>query len=255
MSKIIATVIIIAGIGCSRHAPSIALGPSPSPVAQVVVPTRHLAPPGIFFLTNYRSITTSTGVIGFAAGTKVSLIRNDGKTMRVSDGRSEFDVPADELTNDLDIAARAASGDARAQEQIGRLIASQAIFVSILEATYGCPDRSFDVTAQVQARVARGEQRIQASNELAGDPAFGCPKTLTITYTVGGAGSRTESAREGGSIMLPAPAAQEAPSEIRRSPVPRRAPNPLDRGAYDQKENVARPPRFYNPKRGYPNRP
>jgi hypothetical protein len=159
--------------------------PPPPPVTNAFAPTLHLAPPGTFFLVRYRSVSTDSGVTGFAPGTKVSLIRESGGMMHVTDGRTEFDIPTDDLTNDLDIAARAASSDARAQEQIGRLLASQLSFVSIVEATYGCPGRSIDITAVLQARVASGERHIRAGNDLAGDPAPGCPKTLTITYAVG----------------------------------------------------------------------
>src|ERR1043166_7539948 len=109
----------------------------PPPPLAAFAPTLHLAPPGTFFLVQYRSVSSDSGVTGFAPGTKVSLIRQSDSVMHVTDGHIEFDVPADEVTNDLDIAARAASGDARAQEQVGRLITSQSSFISIIQATYG----------------------------------------------------------------------------------------------------------------------
>lgn len=205
----------------------------------------HLAPPGTFFLVRYRSVTSASGVTGFAPGTKVSLLRRSAGLMHVTDGRTEFDVSPDDLTNDLDIAARVVIGDAQAQEQIGRLLISQSGFISILSATYGCPERAFNVTAVIQARVAGGERYIMAGNELAGDPDFGCPKTLTVTYAVGGGSPITQRVREGESITFPL---QPPPAVVAETPARRtfsRGPNPLDRSAYDQKDHVARPPTIY----------
>ena len=222
--------------------------PPPPPIAHAFAPTLHLAPPGTFFLVRYQSVTSDSGITGFPPGTKVSLIRESGSAMHVTDGHIEFDVAADDVTNDLDIAARVSSGDARAQEQIGRLIASQSSFISILQATYGCPGRAIDITAVLQARVAGGERHIRAGNDLAGDPAPGCSKTLTVIYAVGGGVPVTDAVREGGSLTFPP---QPAPAVVAETPARRRAPyiNPLDRPAYDQKHDVARPPRIYYPPR------
>lgn len=174
--------------------------------------------------SRYRSVTTDSGILGFVPGTKVSLIRQSAQTMHVT--------------------------DARAQGQVAKLIASQASFVSVIEATYGCPGRSVDVTAVVQARFASGEHRIHAGNDLSGDPAFGCSKTLTITYMVGGGPATTENAREGGSITLPAQPAPPPPVTETRAPrIPSRAQNPLDRPAYDQKLDVSRPSVFCDPRK------
>jgi hypothetical protein len=72
---------------------------------------------------------------------------------------------------------------------IGAAIASDPVFAQrrgddgeyqILQARYGTATRNIDVTEQLR-RLARGDRRIQISNELFGeDPAFGERKTLRI---------------------------------------------------------------------------
>lgn len=149
-----------------------------------------------------------------------------------------------------------AQSDVRAQNLIRRLVTTES--ESILAATYGCAESSIDVTEVVQARVAGGERTIRAGDELGVIHlpwwrtfwpiawAFDCAKTLTITYAVGGGAPVTKTVREGESITLPA---QAAPAVTTFTPVfktpSRPRYNPLNRGAYDQKEDVARPPVIY----------
>src|SRR3954451_19418812 len=64
----------------------------PSPIAKTTPRPGNLAPDGTFFLLRYHSVTTDTGVTGFAPGTKVSLVRKAGQTIRVTDGQAEFDM-------------------------------------------------------------------------------------------------------------------------------------------------------------------
>ncbi len=88
--------------------------PRPQPV---VAPTRRLAPPGIYFLVQRISLTSDSGVQSFAPGTRVQAVSDSGKTMRVREGSIEFDVDRKKLTNDLDIAATAAKGDAASRQR------------------------------------------------------------------------------------------------------------------------------------------
>ena len=68
-------------------------------------PEKHLAPDGVFYVLKRISITTDSGVIGIPVGTKVTRLK-PGPPMRVTNGEREFDVQADAVTNDLDIAAQ-----------------------------------------------------------------------------------------------------------------------------------------------------
>ncbi|PYI77918.1 MAG: hypothetical protein DMF04_05100 [Verrucomicrobia bacterium] len=63
-----------------------------SPIAKTSPRAGNLAPDGTYFLLRYHSVTTDTGVTGFAPGAKVSLVRKVGQTMRVTDGYVEFET-------------------------------------------------------------------------------------------------------------------------------------------------------------------
>ncbi len=91
-----------------------------------VMPERRLAPEGTYFLVERASLTTDSGVIGFAPGTKVTLLDQVDSANTVTDGRYQFHVPASQLTNDLDIAASIAKSDYTAQAQLAELTAKDA---------------------------------------------------------------------------------------------------------------------------------
>ncbi len=54
--------------------------------------------------------------------------------------------------------------------------------LEILEASYGVPDATLDVTSHVVAMLKDNAVRIVASNRIAGDPAVGKSKKLIIRY-------------------------------------------------------------------------
>ncbi len=72
------------------------------------------------------SLPIDSGVIGFAPGTKVTLIEQVDLVSTVTDGEYQFKVPSSQLTNDLDLAASVASADYAAQAQIAELTAKRA---------------------------------------------------------------------------------------------------------------------------------
>ena len=78
----------------------------------------RLAPEGTFFLLQRASLPIDSGVIGFAPGTKVTLVEQAESVSTVTDGEYQFKVPSSQLTNDLDIAASVANADQTAQAQI-----------------------------------------------------------------------------------------------------------------------------------------
>jgi len=69
------------------------------------------------------SLKTESSIIGFAPGTKVTMIEQRGSASIVSDGEHQFETASSQLTNDLDIAARVAKADLEAQRKIGEFIA------------------------------------------------------------------------------------------------------------------------------------
>lgn len=77
---------------------------------------RRLAPDGTFFMTEYVSIQTSDGVDGVKPGSRVTLVKDLGRTLKVTDGRLTFEVQRRQLTNDLDLAAQLTSSDIKSQQ-------------------------------------------------------------------------------------------------------------------------------------------
>jgi hypothetical protein len=74
--------------------------------------------------------------------------------------------------------------------------------VRILAATYGAGERMFDVTDAVAELVAAGALKIQATNDLGGDPKPGAGKFLTIVYSYKGQ-RRVQTVRENEVANLP----------------------------------------------------
>lgn len=83
--------------------------------AMPVAPAKRLAPEGVFYAVQAFSVTTDEGIRGIRAGTPVKLVKDSGVTLRVTDGKEEFEAKREYLTNDLDIAARAAGQQASQQ--------------------------------------------------------------------------------------------------------------------------------------------
>jgi hypothetical protein len=86
----------------------------------VPVATKHFAPEGTFYLLQRIAVTTDTGVIGIVPGTRVTLVKG-GTPMRVSNGEFEFDAGPEQLTNDLDLAAKVSQADRSSQTMIAEM--------------------------------------------------------------------------------------------------------------------------------------
>ena len=100
-------------------------GARPTP-ARPVAQERRLAPEGTFFLLQRASLPIDSGVIGFAPGTKVTLVEQGDSASTVTDGQYQFTVQSSQLTNDLDLAASVAKADYTTQAQITELTAKWA---------------------------------------------------------------------------------------------------------------------------------
>jgi hypothetical protein len=86
----------------------------------------HLAPDGVYFTMRYFSVPNAYGITGVAPGTKVVRVRDDGSVLRVKTGGGvEFEAAAQDLTNDLDIAAAVSKGDAQKQQALTSYIHQQ----------------------------------------------------------------------------------------------------------------------------------
>jgi hypothetical protein len=96
---------------------------SNSVAARAPTSRQRLAPEGTYFFLERASLKTESSIIGFAPGTKVTMIEQRGPTSIVSDGEHQFETASSQLTNDLDIAARVAKADFEAQRKIGEFVA------------------------------------------------------------------------------------------------------------------------------------
>jgi len=110
----------------AAHPPSppkqLAQQPAAQPTpARPATPQRRLAPEGTYFLLERASLRIDSGVIGFAPGTKVTLLEQGDSANTVTDGQYQFTVPPSQLTNDLDIAASVAQSDYAEQARITEL--------------------------------------------------------------------------------------------------------------------------------------
>ena len=94
----------------------------PTPARPVVAKRQRLAPEGTYFLLQRISLKIDSGVIGFAPGTKVTMIEQHDSMSTVSDGQYQFTVPSSQLTNDLDVSESTAKSDYAAQKRIAESI-------------------------------------------------------------------------------------------------------------------------------------
>lgn len=104
--------------------------PEPAPPAAPV-----LAPPGVFFLTSRISVSTDDGFVGLPPGTRV-VKQADGRYL--ADGHT-LEIPADQLTNDLGVAAQITAGEKAARAQIAAANAAAQAAAQAAQATRQAP--------------------------------------------------------------------------------------------------------------------
>jgi len=63
----------------------------------------RLAPDGTLFLVERFSHVTDEGIVTLHPGTEVTIVDRGEGVSKVTDGKQEFDIPTQQLTNDLDI--------------------------------------------------------------------------------------------------------------------------------------------------------
>jgi hypothetical protein len=81
-------------------------------------PPPRLALLGTFYVKDKISITTEDGITSLLPGKMVTLIRESGNNLIVTDGTQEVEVAKTSLTNDLDILDGIISQNANQQKQI-----------------------------------------------------------------------------------------------------------------------------------------
>ncbi len=127
--------LVAVGIGMyflgHRSQPKVANGTQTAagaPIAPAVT-GRHFAPHDTFYLLDYVSAKTGTGVIGFEPGRKVRLVeaRPATQTLVVADDEAQVEVGPEKLTNDLDIAALARQKDQANQAKIAAYLQQEKV--------------------------------------------------------------------------------------------------------------------------------
>jgi hypothetical protein len=128
--------------GCSKQSADTEPAPEPAPAIAVTTPppststpapaaparttpapvVKRLAPEGTFYLLVKKSIETSDGIIGFKPGT---LVKQESDGRFTAEGH-KLDIQPNEITNELDIAARYAGADALRQATLRQASASVA---------------------------------------------------------------------------------------------------------------------------------
>src|SRR5438876_3965580 len=103
----------------ARSTPAKSQPVRPTPAARsVAVKEPRLAPEGTYLLLQRVSLKIDSGVVGFAPGTKVTMVNQGAQLSTVSDGQYQFAVVSSQLTNDLNVAEDVAKSDYAAQAQI-----------------------------------------------------------------------------------------------------------------------------------------
>ena len=115
----------------SQTAPNSAASPAGSPAVAAASPGgtggRRLAPHDTFYLLEYASVKTPTGVEGFEPGQEVHLVevRHASRTLVVANDRAQVEVGPEKLTNDLDIAALVRQKDLANQAKIAAYVQAE----------------------------------------------------------------------------------------------------------------------------------
>jgi hypothetical protein len=96
------------------------VSPSGAPIATTTVPSGDLAPGTALWLVQRRSVTTKTGIIGILPGSKVTVTKDNGPTVTVTDGTYTFEVERTQLTTDSAVAEEAATVDYTSQVALSK---------------------------------------------------------------------------------------------------------------------------------------
>jgi hypothetical protein len=87
--------------------PVVKIEEAPAKVEAPAPPPKRLAPEGTLYTTERITVTTDDGVHSVPPGTKLALVRKTATGLLVKTDRAELTVRPEQVTNDLDVAARA----------------------------------------------------------------------------------------------------------------------------------------------------
>lgn len=173
--------VVLVGAGMfflGRRTPAVMPGPAPAAdrTAQAKVDGtapatksdgRHLAPHDTFYLLQYVSVKTPTGVIGFEPGQEVHLIevKHAERKLVVADGEAQVEVGPEQLTNDLDIAALVRRKDQANQAKVDEYVsAERKAYDDAQRMAAENTEKAADKINQQQQQAAAQEQAKVAAN-------------------------------------------------------------------------------------------
>gem|GEM_PF-1241909 len=90
-----------------------------------VPPRQVVAPEGVFFLTDRVVLKKSAGITAIVPGTAIRVLSQKGDTFHVTDGKVNFDVGKEQLTNDVNRAALLSGNDLATEEAIAEQMAGR----------------------------------------------------------------------------------------------------------------------------------
>ena len=75
------------------------------PVSEANPDGKHLAKPGVYYVLERASVEHDTGIAAVVPGDEVKLMmRKDNGSVKVTNGKFEFEMKESQITNDLDVA-------------------------------------------------------------------------------------------------------------------------------------------------------
>lgn len=157
---------------------------SPKQEATNASSKQHLAPHDTFYLLEYVSAKTATGVVGFEPGQEVHLVavHPATRTLLVTDGKAQVEVGPDKLTNDQDIAAMVRQKDQANQSKVVAYVQAQ-------QQAYDEAQRSAAVSTAKDIDKINQQQRA-ASTVSSADSSLNQP-AVAVAGSYGSVGSAT----------------------------------------------------------------
>lgn len=161
-SKNTVPVTTAAGAGQTAPASTDSMASAPTRTGE-----RHLAPHDTFYLLQYVSVKTPTGIIGFEPGQEVHLVevKRAERKLVVGDGQAQVEVGPEQLTNDMDIAALVRQKDQANQAKVAQYVASeQKAYDDAQRTAAETTEKAADKINQQQQQAAQREADKVAAN-------------------------------------------------------------------------------------------
>ena len=118
--KAILSIAVCVGIASSSDLTAQNATPTATAETPVARSLASPAPPAVYFLTQWASVKTPDSIRGYPPGTRLTIIGNFGDHLKVKAGEVEFEVKADQVTNDPQIATQAVKRGVRQQGEVAQ---------------------------------------------------------------------------------------------------------------------------------------